>query len=100
MNSRGRLAVVTGASGGIGAELARQLAAEGIDLVLTARRRDRLEVLAGELAAKHQVTATVIESDLNTADGADRLVDELAARSHSPTILINNAGFGYYGPFV
>jgi uncharacterized protein len=94
------LALITGASSGIGAELARQLAARRIDLLLTARRLDRLEALAGDLAAKYGVQATVIERDLNTPDGADRLVDELAARGLSPTMLINNAGFGYYGPFV
>jgi short-subunit dehydrogenase len=94
------LALVTGASSGIGVELARQLAARRIDLVLTARRRDRLESLAGEFVAKHDIQTTVIEGDLNTADGADRLVDQLATRGLSPTILINNAGFGYYGPFV
>jgi short-subunit dehydrogenase len=94
------LALVTGASSGIGAELARQLAARKIDLVLTARRRDRLEALAGELTAQHGVKAAVIENDLNTMDGADRLVEELAARQLAPSVLINNAGFGYFSSFV
>jgi uncharacterized protein len=94
------LALVTGASSGIGAEFARQLAARGIDLILTARRRDRLEALAGELSALHEIKIAVIENDLNTAAGADRLVDQLAARGLAPTVLINNAGFGYYSPFV
>src|SRR5262245_47476479 len=94
------LALVTGASSGIGAEMARQLAARQVDLVLTARRRERLETLAGELAANSGIRARVIESDLNLADGADRLVDALAAADLAPTMLINNAGFGYYGPFV
>jgi uncharacterized protein len=94
------LAVITGSSSGIGAEFARQLAAQGVNLILTARRRDRLEVLAAELAAKHAVQATVIESDLNTPEGADRLLAELEARGLVPTTLINNAGFGYFSPFV
>lgn len=94
------LALVTGASSGIGAEMARQLAAQRANLILTARRRERLEALAGELAAQHGIQATVIESDLNTPDGADRLVEALAARGLAPTMLINNAGFGYYGQFV
>ncbi len=94
------LALVTGASSGIGAELARQLAARKIDLVLTARRRERLQALAKELAAKHDVKAAVIENDLNTAGGADQLIDELAARQLAPTALINNAGFGYFSNFV
>jgi short-subunit dehydrogenase len=94
------LALVTGASSGIGAELARQLAAKGADLVLTARRRDRLEALANELTAKHAIQASVIENDLNTPAGADRLVDELDAKRLQPTVLINNAGFGYFDQFV
>jgi short-subunit dehydrogenase len=91
---------VTGASSGIGAELARQLATRKIDLVLTARRRDRLQTLADELSSQHGVQAAVIENDLNTAQGADHLVDELAARQLHPTVLINNAGFGYYSSFL
>ena len=94
------LALITGASSGIGAELARQLAAKKTDLILTARRRDRLETLAAELRSKHAIQATVIESDLNAPDGADRLVEELTVRNLSPSILINNAGFGYFSPFV
>jgi short-subunit dehydrogenase len=99
--SNGRdLALVTGASSGIGAEIATQLAARGLDLVLTARRHDRLAAVAAELTAKHGVQATIIEADLNTADGASRLADELATRNLGVTRLINNAGFGYYGPFL
>jgi uncharacterized protein len=94
------LALITGSSSGIGAEMARQLAAKKTDLILTARRRDRLETLAAELTAKHAIQATVIDSDLNTPHGADHLVDELTTRNLAPTILINNAGFGYYSPFI
>jgi uncharacterized protein len=94
------LALITGASSGIGADFARQLAARKIDLILTARRRDRLEALAAELTALHNVKISVIENDLNVPDGADRLCDELTQRQLAPTVLINNAGFGYYSPFV
>src|SRR5262245_40512432 len=94
------LALITGASSGIGAEFARQLAAKKVDLILSARRRDRLEALAAELVAKHAIQTIVIENELNTPNGADRLVDELATRGLSPTILINNSGFGYFSPFV
>ena len=101
------LALVTGASSGIGAEFARQLFARGIDVVLTARRGDRLEQLASELmglAAPQRAfptpTVTIIPCDLAAADGPDRLLAELAARKIAPTILINNAGFGYFDLFV
>ncbi len=94
------LALITGASSGIGAEIARILAAQQTDLILTARRRDRLETLAAELAPQHNISAIAIENDLNTPDGADRLVEELASRGLTPTMLINNAGFGYFDQFV
>jgi short-subunit dehydrogenase len=94
------LALVTGASSGIGAEFARQLAAKRIDLVLVARRRERLEALRDELTAKHGITATVIAADLNASAEVDRLLAELRERKLAPTVLINNAGFGYFGPFL
>ncbi len=94
------LALITGASSGIGAEIARQLAAQKCNLVLTARRRDRLESLAAELTSKHSIQASVIEADLNTPNGADQLIAELNTKNLSITHLINNAGFGYYGQFL
>jgi hypothetical protein len=115
------LALITGASSGIGAEFARQLAARGIDLVLTARRRERLEELAKEVGPDRRAgpgaaddrqlagsgparragpTITVLESDLAAADGPDRLLAELARRNVAPTILINNAGFGHFELFL
>jgi uncharacterized protein len=94
------LALITGASSGIGAEFARQLAADKVDLVLTARRQDRLEALASELTGKHGVRAIAIESDLNTPSGPRKLVERLVAEQLWPTILINNAGLGYYGQFL
>ena len=93
------LALVTGASSGIGAELARALARRKIDLVLTARREDRLEKLKAELMAEHGIEATVIAHDLGVPGGAESLCEEIARRALKITILINNAGFGWYGDF-
>jgi short-subunit dehydrogenase len=94
---RGRTALVTGASMGLGAEFARRLAAEGTDLVLVARRTDLLEALAAELGAAHGVATTVISMDLARPESARDLVADLAARSITVDILVNNAGFGTHG---
>ncbi len=90
-------ALVTGASAGLGAEFARQLAARGHDVVLTARRRDRMEKLAAELRAKHGVQALVVESDLGIPGGASKLAAEVDAQGIVPSVLLNNAGFGAHG---
>jgi short-subunit dehydrogenase len=98
------LALVTGASSGIGAEFARQLATRGINLVLTARREERLSQLAAELtdSARYpaKISVTVIAADLNQPAGPDGLLTELERRGLAPTVLINNAGFGYFGKFL
>jgi len=97
LEPRKEVAVVTGASSGIGAEIARQLAARGADLILSARRRDRLDELAAALRAAHGIRADVIEADLARADGAERLYDAARALRTDVTVLINNAGFGLHG---
>ncbi|QYN39597.1 SDR family oxidoreductase [Pseudonocardia sp. DSM 110487] len=86
--------IVTGASSGLGAEFARQLARRGADLVLVARRADRLENLADELTRAHGVTVTVIARDLGLPDAGRTLRAELEARGIHATGLVNNAGFG------
>src|SRR4051794_5694254 len=96
---QGRWTLVTGASSGLGAEFARQLAARRANLILTARSTDKLEELAAELRAKHGVEAEMIGEDLGAPGGADRLVAALAARGHEVEHLVSNAGFGANGPF-
>ncbi|WP_084073064.1 SDR family oxidoreductase [Demequina sp. NBRC 110052] len=93
-------AVVTGASSGLGAEFARRLAALGTDVVLVARRMDRLAVLAERLQATHGIRATPIEVDLAQDGASQRLVQELERRSIAPDGLVNCAGFGVDGPFA
>src|SRR5260370_16870455 len=94
----GEWALVTGASAGIGLEFARALAREGMSIVLTARREDRLNALAAELKEKHHVDTRVVAIDLAAADGADRLADAVADLPLA--FLVNNPGFGYPGRFA
>ncbi|MFG2848878.1 SDR family NAD(P)-dependent oxidoreductase [Kitasatospora sp. NPDC048296] len=96
---RGQTTLITGASAGIGAEFARQLAARGSDLVLVARRRERLEELAAELRAQHDVEVHVIAIDLATDNPGQALAERLEQLGLRVTSLINNAGFGSFGPF-
>jgi len=93
------LSLVTGASAGIGAAFARALAARGHDLILTARRADRLEALAAELRGAHDMTITVLPLDLAAPGAAQQLVDAIAARGLSVDWLINNAGYGMPSSF-
>ena len=94
-----RTALVTGASAGIGRELARLAAKDGHDLVLVARRRDRLEELAAELTAAHGVVVTVIGADLSDQAAPADIAERLRAAGTRVDFLINNAGFGSCGPF-
>ncbi|MFD7631484.1 SDR family NAD(P)-dependent oxidoreductase [Streptomyces sp. NPDC059851] len=98
MTYRNTLALITGASAGLGVEFARQWAERGADVVLTARRVDRLEALAADLENRYGVKAHVIASDLAQPGAATALRDEIAARGLSVQTLINNAGFGSHGP--
>ncbi len=88
-------AVVTGASSGIGWELARELGRRGFNLIIVARRRERLEQLRNELLAKHTIDVVVIDMDLGVLDNCHQLHE--MTKAYAPTILINNAGFGQYG---
>jgi short-subunit dehydrogenase len=95
-----RTVLVTGASSGIGEALARVFASEGWDLVITARREDRLRALAEQLAGQHGRRVHVVVSDL-AADGAvAKLCDDIAARGIVVDGLVNNAGYGVPGSYV
>ncbi|KQW03310.1 SDR family oxidoreductase [Streptomyces sp. Root369] len=91
---RRQTVIVTGASSGLGAEFARQLARRGADLVLVARRADRLKDLADELTHAHGITVTVVARDLGQPDAGRTLRAELESRGIYATGLVNNAGFG------
>lgn len=92
-------AVITGASSGIGETFARQLAKAGYDLILVARREDRLARLASELSINHGIMAEVVAADLATDVGIER-IEETIGKLNNLTLLVNNAGFGLYGPMV
>jgi len=94
------VALVTGASSGIGREIARLLSARGYDLVVVARRRDRLETLAAELRAKHSVDVHVVPADLARDDGPDHVVGILHDLELDVDFLANSAGLGHFGPYV
>jgi short-subunit dehydrogenase len=96
---RGKTALITGASSGIGVEFANQLAARGANLVLVARRKDRLQVVADAAKLMHKVEATVIVADLSEVGAADKLFKTLARKKISVDVLVNNAGFGTFGKF-
>jgi len=92
-----RTALVTGASSGIGTELARQLAQRGHGVTLVARREDRLRAIADELTAAHGIRAEVVSADLTDEGSRDRVVREVADRGLAIDVLVNNAGLSTMG---
>ncbi|MBI1651367.1 SDR family NAD(P)-dependent oxidoreductase [Hyphomicrobium sulfonivorans] len=96
----GKRALITGASSGIGVEFAELLAAQKVNLVLAARRREPMEALAADLRRKHGVDVVVEAIDLAAPGAAARLKSSLDERSISIDILINNAGYGLQGDFL
>ncbi len=92
-------AIVTGASSGIGKVYADRLAGQGYDLLLIARREDRLKALATEITSRHGVGADVLVADLSQPEGVVSVIDRI--RGDDPvTLLVNNAGFGAFRPFA
>ncbi len=97
----GKTALVTGASSGLGTDFARQLADAGCNLIITARREDRLVALKDELAKAHPgVTVDVITMDLTAPKAARQLHEEITGWGRDVDVLINNAGFGLFGWFT
>jgi short-subunit dehydrogenase len=93
----GKWALITGASAGIGVALAKELAAGGTNLVLTARRQDRLEQLANDLSGQHQIKTSIFAADLAEANAPEKIYAFTRTQGISIELLVNNAGFGAYG---
>ena len=95
-----KTALITGASGGIGEEIAKQMAAKGYNLVLIARTQSKLESLASDLMSQHKIRAISIASDLSSPAATQEILKELEAQKLTIDVLINNAAFGDYGEFA
>lgn len=93
------IALITGASGGIGTALAEVFARNGYDLVLTARRRDKMETLAATLQKTYGVAVEIVEADLHRPDAPQMIYDTLREKGIEVEILVNNAGYGLWGRF-
>src|SRR5438034_7682925 len=100
MSSAKPVALVTGASAGIGAELAKVFAGNGHDLVLVARSEDKLRALGDALASQYGARCTVLAQDLTAPDAAGRLFDEVSRQGLRVDVLVNNAGVLHAGSFV
>jgi short-subunit dehydrogenase len=99
-SSNRKLALITGASSGIGAAFARAYAAKGYDVALTARRADRLAALGAELIAAHGIEVIVVPADLSLFEGHAPILAELAARARAVDVLVNCAGFSIAHSFA
>lgn len=97
---KNRWALVTGASSGFGVEFARELASRGCNLVLTARREDRLQLYQEEISQRFGVLVKVIPLDLYPPEAPGQLYEQIKSANIAVDVLINNAGFGLYGKFM
>ena len=97
---KGKTALVTGASYGIGESFARRLAADGANVIVIARSRDRLDALANGLRSRYGVEITVIEADLASATAPGEIYEATEGRGRKIDLFINNAGFGAVGDFA
>ena len=100
MAYQGLTALITGASAGLGETFARQLAQQGVNLVLVARSEDKLKRLAETLREQNKVQVTVLPADLSSAGAVDGLIAEVKTRGLQIGVLINNAGFGVFENFL
>ena len=102
MNSQGKLyqtVLITGASGGIGLELAKLFAADGYHLILVARSKQKLEEIAADFSKRFGVSTKVISKDLSRVESCREIYEELSREKICVDVLVNNAGFGGYGDF-
>ena len=97
---QGKWALVTGASAGIGEAISVELAQAGVHLVLSARRRDRLDLLAGRLRTQHSIQTRLLVADLTQPQAPQQIFDATEGAGLAVEVLINNAGFGEYGEFL
>lgn len=97
---QGKWALVTGASAGIGEAIAVELAEAGVNLILTARRRERLDALAERLRLAHSIQVQVIVADLVQSEAPQQIFDATEGMGTEVELLVNNAGFGGYGEFL
>jgi short-subunit dehydrogenase len=90
-------ALVTGASSGFGTDFAKELGSMGCNLVLTARRKERLEQVADEISQLSEVSVSVLPFDLSILDAPQQLYEQIKSKGIQVDVLINNAGFGLHG---